>query len=77
MARRIQTPNLDKLAAEGIRFTNYLAADSASVTRASLMLGKNYPAASHDIPLAPSRHARAGIAIGGIPHRLYRRMGFR
>src|SRR5580658_1436870 len=48
-----QTPNLDQLAAEGIRFTNYFGADSSAVTRASLMLGKDYSAASRNIPLAP------------------------
>lgn len=49
-----QTPSLDKLAAEGVRFTNYFASDSASVTRASLMLGKDYSAARRDVPLAPA-----------------------
>jgi arylsulfatase A-like enzyme len=48
-----QTPNLDQLAAEGIRFTNYFAADSSAVTRASLMLGKDYSTTRRDIPLAP------------------------
>jgi arylsulfatase A-like enzyme len=51
-----QTPNLDKLAAEGIRFTNYFAAGAGSPSHAALMLGKN-PArlrqrADADIPLA-------------------------
>jgi len=48
-----QTPNLDQLAAEGIRFTNYFAADSSAITRASVLLGKDYSAARRDIPLAP------------------------
>lgn len=54
---RFQTPNLDKLAAEGIRFTNYYAdADASSPARAALLLGRD---ASHlkqhtdaDVPLA-------------------------
>jgi arylsulfatase A-like enzyme len=51
-----QTPNLDKLAAEGIRFTNYSATGAGSPSHAALMLGKN-PArlrqrADADIPLA-------------------------
>ena len=39
---KFQTPNLDKLATEGIRFTSYYAGDAASSpSRAALMLGKN------------------------------------
>jgi arylsulfatase A-like enzyme len=52
-----QTPNLDKLAAEGIRFTNYFAgATASSPALAALLLGKD---SSHlvqnadvDVPLA-------------------------
>ena len=36
-----QTPNLDKLAAGGIRFTNYSATDTSSLSQAALMRGKN------------------------------------
>ena len=38
---KYQTPNLDKLAAEGIRFTNYSVSAAASSSHASLMTGKN------------------------------------
>jgi arylsulfatase A-like enzyme len=38
---KFQTPNLDKLAAEGIRFTNYFAADASSLSHAKLMLGQD------------------------------------
>jgi arylsulfatase A-like enzyme len=53
-----QTPNLDKLAAEGIRSTNYYAGDAAeSPARAALMLGKDSghlrQRADADISLAP------------------------
>ena len=53
-----QTPNLDKLAAEGMRFTNYYAGDAAgSPARAALMLGRDSKhlrqRADADIPLAP------------------------
>jgi len=37
---KFQTPNLDKLAAEGIRFTNYSVADAGALSQAALMLGK-------------------------------------
>ena len=39
---KFQTPNLDRLAAEGIRFTGYYAGDAASSpSRAALMLGRD------------------------------------
>ena len=39
---RFQTPNLDRLAAEGIRFTDYYAGNTASSpARAALLLGKD------------------------------------
>ena len=53
--KKFSTPNLDKLAAEGIRFTNYFAAAAGSSSaRAALLLGKD---AGHlkpraDVPLA-------------------------
>jgi len=39
--KKFATPNLDKLADGGIRFTNYYAAASSSMSRATLMLGQN------------------------------------
>ncbi len=55
---KFQTPNLDRLATEGIRFTGYYAGDAASSpSRAALMLGKDSghlrQRADVDIPLAP------------------------
>lgn len=39
---KFSTPNLDKLAAEGVRFTNYYAGDAeSSPARAALLLGKD------------------------------------
>jgi arylsulfatase A-like enzyme len=54
---RFQTPNLDRLAADGIRFTSYYAGSAASSpSRAVLMLGKNSAhlnqRADVDVPLA-------------------------
>ena len=56
---RFQTPNLDKLAAEGVRFTNYYASDAAgSPALAALITGKDSShlrqRADADIPLAPA-----------------------
>jgi arylsulfatase A-like enzyme len=40
--KKIQTPNLDRLATSGIRFTSYYAGDAvSSPSRAALMLGKD------------------------------------
>ena len=55
---KFQTPNLDRLAAEGVRFTCYYAGDAASSpSRAALLLGKNSghlrQRADVDVPLAP------------------------
>ncbi|MFZ1072091.1 MAG: sulfatase-like hydrolase/transferase [Verrucomicrobiia bacterium] len=55
---KFQTPNLDRLAGEGIRFTSYYAGDAASSpSRAALMLGWDSghlrQRADVDIPLAP------------------------
>ena len=54
---KFQTPNLDRLAADGIRFTGYYAGDAASSpARAALMLGKDSAhlkqRADVDVPLA-------------------------
>jgi uncharacterized sulfatase len=54
---KFQTPNLDRLAAEGIRFTNYYAADTeSSLAHAALLLGKDAGhlklRANVDVPLA-------------------------
>jgi arylsulfatase A-like enzyme len=63
---KFQTPNLDKLAAEGIRFTNYYAgAAASSPANASLLLGKDSSRlgqnADVDVPLAPDEITVAQI----------------
>jgi arylsulfatase A-like enzyme len=55
---RFQTPNLDRLAREGVRFTSYYAGDaSSSPSRAALMLGRDSghlkQRADADVPLGP------------------------
>jgi arylsulfatase A-like enzyme len=63
---KFQTPNLDKLAADGIRFTSYYAGDAASSpARASLLLGKDSghlkQRADLDVPLAADETTIAQI----------------
>jgi arylsulfatase A-like enzyme len=63
---KFQTPNLDKLAADGIRFTSYYAGDAASSpSRAALLLGKDSghikQRADLDIPLAADETTVAQI----------------
>ncbi|MCP5112029.1 MAG: sulfatase-like hydrolase/transferase, partial [bacterium] len=50
-----ETPNLDRLAAEGARFTDaYAAGNSCSPTRGSILTGK-YPATTHLTDWIPGR----------------------
>jgi hypothetical protein len=63
---KFQTPNLDKLAADGIRFTSYYAGDAvSSPARASLLLGKDSghlkQRADLDVPLAADETTVAQI----------------
>ncbi len=47
-----QTPNLDRLAAEGIRFTHYTGGTNSASTLAQLLAGKNSPPAVSEANLA-------------------------
>ena len=63
---KFQTPNLDRLAAEGIRFTSYYAGNTASSPAlAALLLGRDSKhlrqRADADIPLAPGEITVAQI----------------
>jgi arylsulfatase A-like enzyme len=61
-----QTPNLDRLAAEGTRFTDYRATgDALAPAQAALMLGKNAAFASGETTLA-QRLQQAGYHTGLI-----------
>lgn len=59
----IETPNLDALALEGIRFSNFLTAPTCSPTRAMLLSGvDNHPAGLGNMheELAPNQKGRPG-----------------
>ncbi len=58
-----ETPNIDRLASEGMRFTNaYAACPVCSPTRASIMTGK-YPARLHLTDLLKGKRTREGSPI--------------
>ncbi|HEY1718080.1 MAG TPA: sulfatase-like hydrolase/transferase [Verrucomicrobiae bacterium] len=61
--QKFQTPNIDKLAAGGIRFTNYFTDDAIPPSHAALMLGKNSSRgrADADITLAANETTVAQI----------------
>ena len=58
-----ETPNLDKLAAQGMRFTNaYAACNVCSPTRASIITGK-YPARLHLTDWLPGKNGGTPVAV--------------
>ena len=62
----IATPNIDSLAARGVRFTNFYVGPNCSVTRSTLMSG-------HDQPFCrPRHHARDARSEPGRATRLRR-----
>jgi len=53
----VRTPNLDRLAREGVRFSDFYAAPSCSPTRASLISGRYYQRFRIERPLPNSAQA--------------------
>jgi len=53
----IKTPNLDRLAREGVRFTDFYAAPTCSPTRASLISGRYYQRVRIERPLPSAAQA--------------------
>ena len=62
----IKTPNLDRLAREGVRFTDFYAAPTCSPTRASLISGRYYQRFRIERPLpAPGPAGEQGLRPTG------------
>ena len=69
-----QTPNLDQLAAEGLRFTNYTGGTNSAATTAQLIFGKNSAPGNGEINLAQRLQLNGyhtGLigewSLGGLP----------
>ena len=60
----VKTPNLDRLAREGVRFTDFYAAPSCSPTRAALISGRYYQRVRIERPLGG---ASTAAATQGLP----------
>jgi len=77
-SRAIETPNIDALAREGTRFTDFHACDAVCTpSRAGLLTGR-YPARMMlDTPLHPGNHPCRGAESGRLPHGNGREMASR
>jgi arylsulfatase A-like enzyme len=60
----VKTPNIDRLAREGTRLTDFYAAPTCSPTRAALMSGRYYQRAKIERPMG---HAASADAERGLP----------
>jgi arylsulfatase A-like enzyme len=66
----LKTPNLDRLAREGVRFTDFYAAPSCSPTRASLISGRYYQRVRIERPLGAARSPAADQGLRATGHTL-------
>ncbi len=78
----LATPNIDRLAAGGLRYTNFHVTPLCSPTRASLLTGRNHHTVGHALPLQlrqrlppharphhqPRRHRGRGAPRRGLRH---------
>jgi arylsulfatase A-like enzyme len=61
----IRTPNVDRLARDGVRFTDFYAAPSCTPTRAALITGRYYQRTGLENPLGAAPAAGRGLAANG------------
>jgi arylsulfatase A-like enzyme len=69
-AKDIRTPNIDRLAREGIRFTDFYAAPTCSPTRASLISGRYYQRAGIERPIGAFGPATRSLGLPATGHSL-------
>jgi arylsulfatase A-like enzyme len=61
----IKTPNIDRLAREGVRFTDFYAAPSCTPTRAALITGRYQQRVALEVPLPSAPAAGRGLPVTG------------
>jgi arylsulfatase A-like enzyme len=61
----IRTPNVDRLAREGVKFTDFYAAPSCTPTRAALITGRYYQRTALEVPLGAAPAAGRGLPATG------------
>jgi arylsulfatase A-like enzyme len=61
----IKTPNVDRLARDGVRFTDFYAAPSCTPTRAALITGRYYQRTALEVPLGAAPAAGRGLPATG------------
>ena len=73
----IKTPNIDRLARDGVRFTDFYAAPSCSPTRAALLTGRYQQRVAIEIPLpSPPAGGRGLEATGRSLPQLVKNAGY-
>ena len=71
--KQVRTPNLDRMAAEGLRFDRFYAQQSCSPTRASVMTGRHPNRMGVFWPGMPLRRQEVTIAQAAKAGRLCHR----
>src|SRR5215208_6126386 len=61
----IKTPNIDRLAKDGVRFTDFYAAPSCSPTRAALITGRYQQRVAIEVPLPNPPAGGRGLEATG------------
>ena len=73
----IKTPNVDRLARDGMKFTDFYAAPSCTPTRVALITGRYYQRTALEVPLgAPPAGGRGLVATGDSLPQLMKTAGY-
>src|ERR687898_183765 len=73
----IKTPNIDRLARDGVRFTDFYAAPSCSPTRVALITGRYQQRVAIEVPLpSPPAGGRGLEATGRSLPQLVKNAGY-
>jgi len=73
----VKTPNIDRLARDGVRFTDFYAAPTCTPTRAALITGRHYQRTALEVPLGAAPAGGRGLeATGRSLPQLMRNAGY-